>query len=143
MVDVAGDDRASAGDFAADEFRGDKRGDRGAEAFAVGQCCFGALKLDLATEVFAGRDIDHLLGDDPGAGELELGDHVIAGAAQRLVMRGERFRGMRGADVAVVFRLDVAALIFLDAAALLDPGDTAARQTGVDVDGHRGVGVGA
>ena len=49
---------------------------------------------------------------------------------------------MRGADIAVVFRLDVAALIFLDAAALLHPGDARARQPGIDVDGDVGIGVG-
>src|SRR5215216_5148224 len=50
---------------------------------------------------------------------------------------------MRRTDIAVVFRLDVAALIFLDAAALLHPGQAVARQAGVDVDGHRRIGVGA
>ncbi len=128
MVDVAGDDGAAARDLAAHEFRRHERRHRGAEAFAVGERGFGAFELLLAAEVFAGRDVDHLLGDDAGAGEFELRDHVAVEAAQRLVMRGEGLRGMRGADIAVVFRLDVAALIFLDAAALLDPCDARARR---------------
>ena len=143
MVDVAGDDGAAARDLAADEFRRDEGRHRGAKALAVGDGGFGAFELLFAAEVFAGGDVDHLLGDDAGAGEFQLRDHVVADAAQRLVMRGEGFRRMRGADIAVVFRLDVAALIFLDAAALLDPGDAAAREAGVDVDGDGGIGVGA
>ena len=135
VVDVAGDDGAAARDLGADEFRRDEGGHRGAKAFAVGKRCFGALELLLAAEVFALGDVDHLLGDDAGAGEFELRDLVAVEAAQRLVMRGEGFCGMRGADIAVVFRLDLAALIFLDAAALLDPGDAVARQAGIDVDG--------
>ncbi len=143
MVDVAGDDGAAARDFAADEFRRDERRHRGAKAFAVGEGGFGALELLLAAEVLAGGDVDHLLGDDAGAGEFQLRDHVAVEAAQRLVMRGERFRRMRGADIAVVFRLDVAALIFLDAAALLDPFDAGAAEPGIDVDGDGRIGVGA
>ena len=127
MVDVAGDDGAAARDFAAHEFRRDEGRHRGAKTFAVGKRCLGALELLLAAEVFAGGDVDHLLGDDAGAGEFELRDHVAVEAAQRLVMRGEGLCGMRGADIAVVFRLDVAALIFLDAAALLHPFDARAR----------------
>ena len=127
MVDVAGDDGAAARDLAAHEFRRHEGRHRGAKAFAVGERGFGALELLLAAEILAGRDVDHLLGDDPGAGEFELGDHVVVEAAQRLVMRGKGFRRMRRADIAVVFRLDVAALIFLDAAALLHPGDARAR----------------
>ncbi len=143
MVDVAGDDGASARDFAAHEFRGDEGGHRGAEALAVGKGGFGAFELRLAAKIFAGGDVDHFLGDDPGAGEFELGDHVAVEPAQRLVMGVERFRRMRGADIAVVFRLDLAALIFLDAAALFHPFDARALQARIDVDGHSRIGVGA
>src|SRR5215470_17830355 len=74
----------------------------------------GTDALKLAAEILALGDIDHLLGDDAGAGEFELRDLVAVKAAQRLVMRGEGFGGMRRADIAVVLRLDGAALIFLD-----------------------------
>src|SRR5216684_2737703 len=63
--------------------------------------------------------------------------------ARPLAMGVEGFRGMGGADIAVVFRLDLAALIFLDAAALLHPFDARARKPGIDVDGHGRIGVGA
>ena len=127
----------------ADEFRRHEGRHRGAKTFAVGQCGLGAFELCFAAEIFAGGDVDHLLGDDPGAGKFKLRDHVAVEAAQRLVMRGERFRRMRGADIAVVFRLDVAALIFLDAAALLHPFDARTAEAGVDVDGHGRIGIGA
>ena len=143
MVDVAGNDGAAARDLAADELRRDEGGDFGAKAFAVGERGFGALELNFAAEVLALGDVDHLFGDDAGAGEFELRDLVAVEAAQRRVVRGEGLCGMRGADIAVVFRLDVAALVFLDAAALLHPGETVARQAGVDVDGHGRIGVGA
>ena len=143
MVDVAGDDGAPARDLAAHEFRRHEGRHRGAKAFAVGERRLGAFELLLAAEVFAGGDVDHLLGDDAGAGEFELRDHVAVEAAQRPVMGGERFGGMAGADIAVVFRLDVAALIFLDAAAFLDPGDALARQPGIDVDHDARIGIGA
>src|SRR4051812_26696157 len=143
VVDVAGNDGATARDLAADELRCDEGGDFGAEAFAVGEGCFGAIELLLAAEVFAFGDVDHLFRDDAGAGEFELGDLVAVEAADRVVMRGERLGGVRGADIAVVFRLDVAAFVFLDAAALLDPGETVAGEAGVDVDGDGGIGIGA
>ena len=143
VVDVAGDDGAAARDLGAHEFRRDEGGDFGAKAFAVGERGFRAFELLLAAEVFALGDVDHLFRDDAGAGEFELRDLVAVEAAQRLVVRGEGFCGMRGADIAVVFRLDVAALILLDAAALLHPGEAVARQAGVDVDGHGRIGIGA
>ena len=142
MVDVAGDDGASPRDLAADEFRRDERRHRGAKALAVGDRGLGAFELHLASEIFAGGDVDHLLGDDAGAGEFELRDHVVANAPQRLVVRGEGFCGVRSADIAVVFRLDVAAFILLDAAALRHPFDARARKTRIDVDGDVRIGIG-
>ena len=138
MIDVGGDDRASPGDFAADELRRDEGRDLRAKAFAVGKRRLGALELLLAAEVLALGDIDHLLGDDAGAGEFELGDLVAVEAAQGLVIRGEGFCGVRGADIAVVLGLDLAALVLLDAAALLDPGEAIAGEAGIDVDGDVG-----
>ena len=97
-----------------------------ARAFANTPKPMRALELLLATEIFALGDIDHLLGDDPGAGEFELGDLVAVEAAQRLVMRGEGLCRMCRADIAVVLGLDAAAFIFLDAAALPHPGEPVA-----------------
>src|SRR6516164_1808122 len=46
----------------------------------------GAFELLLAPEILARRDIDHLLGNDSGAGEFELGDVVAVEPAQRPVV---------------------------------------------------------
>src|SRR4051794_5894765 len=143
VVDVAGDDGAAAGDLGAHELRRDKRGNAGAKAFAVGERRFRALKLFFAPEILALGDKNHLLGDGAGAGKFELGDLVAIEPAQRPVMRGKGLGRLLGGDVAVVDRFYGAALIFLDAAALPDPGDAVARKTGIDVDGHGRIGVGA
>ena len=56
---------------------------------------FGALELLLAAEVLALGDVDHLLGDDAGAGEFELRDRV---AVERRAAAGSRSgRRARGA----------------------------------------------
>ena len=66
-----------ARDFAAHEFRRDEQRHRGAEALAVGGGLLRALQLHLAPEILALGDIDHLLGDDAGAGEFQLGDGLV------------------------------------------------------------------
>jgi len=126
----------------AHEFRRDKSGDVGAKTFAVGQRRFRAFVLKLAAEVFAHRDVDHLLGDDAGAGEFELRDLVAIKPAQRLVKGIERLRRVIAGDIAVVDRFYRASLIFLDAAAFENPGGAVAGQAGIDVDGHGRIGVG-
>src|SRR5436190_6942816 len=127
MVDVGGDDRPSPRDLAAHELRCDEGWHRSAKAFAVGERRLRALELSFTAKILALGDVDHLLGDDAGAGEFELGHLVAIEAAQRLVMRRERLCGLVGGDVAVVDRLDNTALIFLDAAAFLYPGEAIAR----------------
>ena len=81
MVDVGRDDGAAARDLVAHEFRRDERRDRGAEALAVGERlrCVGERRL--SGEVLAVGDVDHLLGDDAGAGELVLRDGLARRAA--------------------------------------------------------------
>src|SRR4026207_1847142 len=44
----------------------------GPDALAVGNACFRLLCLTLPPDILAVGDIDHLLGDDAGAGKLEL-----------------------------------------------------------------------
>src|SRR6059058_2018595 len=44
----------------------------GPETLAVGAGGLGALQLSFAPKVFALGDVDHLIGDDAGAGEFEL-----------------------------------------------------------------------
>ena len=77
MVDVARDDGAAARDLVAHELGRDVLGHRGAEALAVLDGSLGARQRLLAAEVLAVRDVDHLLGDDAGARELELGDGLV------------------------------------------------------------------
>ncbi len=89
MVDVGRDDGAAAGDLVAHELRRDVLGDRGAEALAVGDGGLGAGERGRAAEVLAVGDVDHLLGDDAGAGELELGDGVARGDPLSPYLRGE------------------------------------------------------
>ena len=77
MIDIGGDDGAAAGDLVAHELRRNERRKRCAEALAVGDARFSLLGLALPPDVLAVGDIDHLLGDDAGAGKLELGDESV------------------------------------------------------------------
>ena len=76
VVDVGGDDGAAARDLAAHELGRDELRDVGAEALAIGKRLLGPLQGGHAAQIFAVRDIGHLLGDDAGAGEFELGDSL-------------------------------------------------------------------
>ncbi len=143
MIDVRGDDGAAARHFRAHEFRRHEGRHRRAEALAVGERRFRALELDLAAEVLARRDVDHLLGDDAGARPFELGHRLAGERAQRAMVLREHAREMLVADPAIVLRLDDAAVIRLDAAALAHPFDPRAREPGIDVDRRIGIGVGA
>ena len=53
-----------------------------AEALAVGEARFRFLGLALPPDILAVGDIDHLLGDDAGAGELELRHRTPAARSQ-------------------------------------------------------------
>ncbi len=116
MIDVGGDDGAAARDLCADEFRCDKRGNVGAEAFAIGELCFRFGQHFLAAKILARRDIDHLFGDEAGAGEFIL-RHWLAGLAtqRRDIGRAGRHEPVL-ADIAIVFRLHGAAVIALEVA---------------------------
>ena len=78
MIDVGRDDGAATRDFAAHELRRHERRDGSAEALPVGEARFRLLVCPRAPDILAVRDVDHLLGDDPGAGELELGHRTFA-----------------------------------------------------------------
>ena len=143
VIDVRGNDRAAARHFRAHELRRHEGRHRCAEALAVGERGLRALELDLAAEVLARRDVDHLLGDDAGARPFELGHRLAGECAQRTMRLREHAREMLVADAAIVLRLDDAAFILLDAAALAHPLDPRARQPGIDVDRRIGIGVGA
>ena len=86
MVDVGGNDRAAARDLAAHEFRRHELRNLGPETLAVGDARGRLLDRRFAREILAMGDIDHLFGDDPGAGEFVLGDE-LARAARRASVR--------------------------------------------------------
>ena len=96
-----------AGDLGAHEFGRDELRDFGAEILAVGAAFGGARDGVGAAEVLAVRDVDHLLGDDPGAGEFELRDR-LAGAARaaRCEAAGQAGTSLSAGDIAVVLGLD-------------------------------------
>ena len=129
-------------DLLAHELRRDELRQRGAEALAVGQPLLGDLERELAAEILALGDIDHLLGDDAGARPFVLRDRLARQAAQRPRRVGER-QQRRRLHVAVVDRLDRPAVIFLDAAALEHPGAARARQALATSIATAGIGVGA
>ena len=131
MVDVGGDDRPAAGDFAAHELRRHEFGNRRAKALAVGDAGRGLVKGALAAEIFAVRDIAHFFRDDPGAGEFELRDRARAlGAQQRTRGGGARRREMLQPDKAVVLGLHLAPLVGLQPLARLEPGPRAWKTGG-------------
>src|SRR5690606_1280611 len=134
-------DGAATGDLVAYELRGNVLRNGGAEALAIGQRRFGALEHRFASQVLTMGDVDHLLGDDAGAGVLELRQRLALDAAEgpRLVreVAGERLAG----DIAVILRPNLAPVVLLDVAALADPSLANARQTLLDVDRRARVGV--
>jgi hypothetical protein len=142
VVDVGGDDGAAAGDLAADELGGDEGGDLGAKTFAVGDALGGTVQHRLAAHVLAVRDVEHLLGDDAGAGELVLGDEFSGFAAVDRVVRGAFGDQAVAGDAAVVLRLHRAGGDAVEAA-LGQPLGADRGQAGFQVDGDRRVGVDA
>ena len=78
VIDVGWDDGAAARDLVPHKLRRHEERQRRAEALPVGEPRLSLLGLLHATEIFAMRDIDHLLGDDAGAGEFELGHRAFA-----------------------------------------------------------------
>ena len=57
-------------------------------------------------------DINHLFGDDPGAGEFELGDELTRLSCAQGARRGAERRQMIRRHIAVVLRLNRARLHF-------------------------------
>ena len=141
VVDVGRDDGAAHRHFLTHELRRDELRQRGAKTLAVGQPLLGEVERELAAEILALGDIDHLLGDDAGARPFVLGDRLAGKPAQRPRRVEERLQG-RGLHVAVVDGRDRTAVIFLDAAALQHPGTARAGQALADIDHDRGIRVG-
>src|SRR5690606_11975678 len=72
VIDIRWDDGAPTGDLVAHELRRDVLRNGGTEALPFAERRLGPLKRRLAAQVLAVGDVDHLLGDDAGAGILEL-----------------------------------------------------------------------
>ncbi len=88
------------------------------------------------------RDIDHLFGHDPGAGEFELGDELARIAGAQRPSRGAERRQMIGGDTAVVLGTDRAALD-RGIGARRDPGFAHRREALGEIDPRGGFGIGA
>ena len=141
MVDVVGDDRAAAGDFVADELRGDVVGDARAEILAVADEGFLGLR---ATEIFADRDIFHFGGDDAAARVMHLADVVAGFGAQGALDDMRELRNAGGAiraGQAVILGAEFARVVRFDIAACEDPVAAQRREAGLDVDARLGIGV--
>jgi len=143
VIDVRRDDGAAGGDFVAHEFRRDEFRNIRAEALALGDAMRGIRGGLFAAHVLTLGDEGHLGGDDAGLRELILRDRMARQAAARTIGDREGAREMFFADIAVVFRLHLAAVVKLGVPTRLDPGFTVARQTRLDIDLRRGIGVGA
>ncbi len=144
MIDVVGNDGAAAGDFVADEFRGDELGNAGAEALA-GVLAFQQFGQAVETLVFADGDKFHFRRDDALTCIVHLRDIAAGLGAARLTHMGQAQFGKCGigqASTAVGRGLLGQAL---GVATLFDPGiaqrGKAAAQ--IDADGRVGVGAGA
>ncbi len=95
-----------------------------------------------AADVLAVCDVDHLLGDDAGAGVLVLGDVLALLADEEgAVGRAGRDEAV-GGDVAVVLGADLAGGGGGEVAGG-DPGGADLRQAGGQIDGDVGFGIGA
>ena len=161
VIDICGDDGASAGDFVADKFWGDVFGDSGApglawvlleEGIAGAVFIFDGFEGGLAAEIFADGDVLHFWGDDSLAGIPELGYGMACAGAEGAtsgiiggVERGEAaafFGGLlsvTGAEVAVVLRDGRATGILFHIAARGDPRCAHGRQSFLDIAGEIGI----
>ena len=95
-----------------------------------------------AADVLAVGDVDHLLGDDAGAGELVLRDHLARAGGEHGLVRGTGRDKLVVPDMAVVLGLDLARGDHVEVA----PGEPRGAdrvQAGFELDGGAGVGVGA
>ena len=161
VVDVCRNDRATAGDFGADELGRDFLRDRSAKRFAgmlapegiarafLGhfQQLAGALEL----HVFADGDELHLGRDDAGAGVLELRDDLAGLGAEDFVLAavkeldrvapslGFGLRAVLLGQITVVNGFDFPACYFFDVAALAYPIATDGGQTLRRVAVERGI----
>ena len=142
VIDVGGDDGAPQRNLLAHEFGRDEFWNVGAETLAVGQTLGRAGHRGLPREILAMGDVDHLLGDDPGASEFELGDHLARRAGAQRTPGGAKRRKALGRNIAIVLGANRAAGR-LGVAARRDPRLAHRRQAAGEVDMGRDLGIGA
>ena len=87
-------------------------------------------------------DIDHLFGDDPGAGEFELGDELAGLACAQRPLGGTERRKTVLRNVAVVLGLDRARLRHRKVARF-DPGLAHRLQPAGEIDRQVALGIGS
>ena len=122
MIDIGRNDRAPAGDLVAHEFGRDEFRNRSAKALAVFYARGRFIEGALAAEIFAMRDIAHLLGDDAGAGEFELRHGRAARSAVDFALGGAGRNEMAAAGEAIVLGLDRAPFVGPQTGARRQPG---------------------
>ena len=116
MVDVGRNDRAPPGNLAADEFRGDERGNFRAKAFTVGDAFLRPLDHLRSSHILAMSDVDHFLSDDPGTSKLILRDNLAWRGPVDWQFGRARGNQLVAGDVAIVLRPDLAGRDAIEAA---------------------------
>ncbi|MNM69735.1 hypothetical protein D3C81_813470 [compost metagenome] len=142
VVDVGRNDRAAAGDFFADKFRGDFFRDARAETVA------GVLLLQqagsaglLQLHVFADGDVFHLGGDDAFARVVHLADVGPGLGAARVVHVGKTQLGQLGIGKAFLTEVRAQTAQAFGVATVVDPRRTHIAQAFAHVDHHVRIGV--
>ena len=139
VIDIRRDDGAAAGDLVADELGSHEVRQRCAEILAVADQ--RVLGLD-PTEILPDRNIFHLRRNDPGSCIGKLRHRPAARGPTRRVPDREGGRQPIAAHETVILRLQQARGIALGIAAGDDPGVARPRQTLLDLDRNRRVGIG-
>ena len=112
------------------------------KALAVGETLGSRFDRLLAREILAMGDIDHLFGNDPGAGEFELGDELARLSRAQPARRGAERRKTIFRNVAIVLGLDRARLRYGEVAGF-DPGLAHRLEAAGKIDRYVAFGIGS
>ena len=106
MIDIGRNDGTTGGNLLRHEFGRDEVRDAGAEVLAIGAAFGGAFGGLGAAQVLAMGDVAHLLGDDAGAGELNLRHHQAIDAGEHGALCGTRLNEAGRRHEAIIPGLD-------------------------------------